>query len=312
MIYIPKKKDDYQVTNGLFANWPVAEYTDEAFGRQSDMLTFVNYNHTAPCIQEQWFRPSFPKSKNTENELVDETTGLLSQVKIDDKGAKFVSPGQGVSTIPPYCPQECQDDWRKCPRPFRLDHYDCNPNVTRTPSVGLINARLAGGTSEIIYSDNDRKACLNPDKITNWMEWQNCIEKRIDGLCEVRPMTGVLDFVQRPSEDEVTDGIDLMTQFTFDFSAEHRAYGGGFIYDDTIGFTNKSGQALPGIAQCGNPTGFYDDEEGRHYVNCLHAMMHIRLGNEMFDTGTSANDVGPFTGHHNNVMRSNLEWRMGI
>jgi hypothetical protein len=77
-------------------------------------------------------------------------------------------------------------------------------------------------------------------------------------------MTGVLDFVQRPSEDEVTDGIDLMTQFTFDFSAEHRAYGGGFIYDDTIGFTNKSGQALPGIAQCGNPTGFYDDEEGRH------------------------------------------------
>lgn len=26
-----------------------------------------------------------------------------------------------------------------------------------------------------LISKDDRKACLNPDKITNWMEWQNCI-----------------------------------------------------------------------------------------------------------------------------------------
>jgi len=61
---------------------------------------------------------------------------------------------------------------------------------------------------------------------------------------------------------------------------------------------------------CGNPQGYYDTDDGRHYVNCQHAMGHIKLGDEMVDTGTSANDVGPFTGLHANLVRSHLQWRV--
>ena len=72
----------------------------------------------------------------------------------------------------------------------------------------------------------------------------------------------------------------------------------------------NSGQSLPAIEGCGTPQGYYDTPEGRIKVNYMHAQTHIRMGGDMFDTGTSPNDMSAFTGHHANLDRSNMHWMM--
>ena len=141
------------------------------------------------------------------------------------------------------------------------------------------------------------------------MSWMNCIEKRLDGLCEVRPIDAVL---------EVAEGVIPMNSKSLEefrrvimgTKKQFETHGSGTLWDDNHTFSDKSGFLVPGITSCGNPKGYYDTDTGRHSVNCLHANGHIKLGGEMIDTGTSANDAGPFTGLHANAIRSHLQWRM--
>ena len=155
------------VTNGLFANWPVAEFTEERFGPNSDMAT--KNNKVGKCWSEQWMKPIQPG-------IPDPTTGELPMTDF----------GASTAAIPEYCSPECKADPSQCPIYLRSDIYSCNGFAYRTPSHFGTNSHVAGGTSEITYTETDFEACVNPDNTRTWMEWQNCIEKRIDGLCEIR------------------------------------------------------------------------------------------------------------------------------
>lgn len=88
-----------------------------------------NYGRVSTCAHEEWFKPAFPNSANVGELLKD--NGLLDGTKLKEFNVPYAADGQAPQTIPEWCSQECKDDWRQCPRPFRLDHYDCNPYVTR-------------------------------------------------------------------------------------------------------------------------------------------------------------------------------------
>jgi hypothetical protein len=143
------------------------------------------------------------------------------------------------------------------------------------------------------------------------MDWMNCIEKRIDGLCEIRPIDAVLDVAAGAIDMNSMQSIEEFRALIMGTKKQLEMHGAGALWDaDNRKFSDKSGFLIPGITNCGNPKGYYDHTDGRHFVNCLHAMGHIKLGDEMVDTGTSANDAGPFTGLHANAVRSYMQWRM--
>jgi hypothetical protein len=143
------------------------------------------------------------------------------------------------------------------------------------------------------------------------MDWMNCIEKRIDGMCEIRPIDAVLEVQEGDISLDSMQSIEEFRDVIMGTKKQLEHHGSGELWSkENRNFTEKSGFLIPGITTCGNPKGYYDTDKGRKSVNCLHAMGHIKLGDEMVDTGTSANDVGPFTGLHANTVRSYLQWRM--
>lgn len=175
----PQKADNWQVTDGLFANWPVAEYEEDRFGPTSDMAGPTNYNKVATCFKEKWFYPGFPRSKNINLIQRPDGTGLLDASKFEANNVSYAADGQGANDIPSWCSDECKQDHTKCPRYFRLDQYNCNPNVTRTIAVGNGNSHMSGGSTDMLYSDNDFNACTNPKWIRYvciiCLEWSHCV-----------------------------------------------------------------------------------------------------------------------------------------
>lgn len=141
------------------------------------------------------------------------------------------------------------------------------------------------------------------------MDWMNCIEKRLDGLCEIRPIDAVLEVAEGDIPMNSGKSLEEFQAVIMGTKKQLELHGNGELWENGT-FSDKSGFFLPGITKCGNPKGYYDTDMGRKSVNCLHAMGHIKLGKEMMDTGTSANDAGPFTGLHANAVRSHLQWRM--
>jgi hypothetical protein len=305
----PQETDNWQVTDGLFANWPVAEYEEDRFGPTSDMAGPNNYNKVATCFKERWFYPGFPRSENV-NLIQFPDTGLLDESKFEANNVSYAANGQGTNDIPYWCSDECKKDHTKCPRYFRLDQYSCNPYVTRTIAVGNGNSMMSGGSTDMLYDENDFNACTNPKWIRNHMDWMNCIEKRLDGMCETRPIDAILE-VQEGDISMDSKSIEEFRNVIMGTKKQIEKHGSGELWNkENRSFTEKSGFLIPGITTCGNPKGYYDTDMGRKSVNCLHAMGHIKLGDEMVDTGTSANDAGPFTGLHANLVRSYLQWRM--
>ena len=174
----PQKADNWQVTDGLFANWPIAEYEEDRFGPTSDMAGPNNYNKVATCFKEKWFYPGFPDSKNV-NLIQRPDTGLLDASKFEANNVSYAADGQGTNAIPIWCSDECKKDHTKCPRYFRLDQYNCNPNVTRTIAVGNGNSLMSGGSTDMFYDDSDFNACTNPKWIRYaciiCLEWSHCV-----------------------------------------------------------------------------------------------------------------------------------------
>ena len=172
----PKAEDNWQVTDGLFANWPVAEYTNERFGPLSDMAGPTNYNKVATCFAEKWFYPGFPESENIGLIQRPDGTGLLDGSKLDANNVSDATDGQGTNAIPDWCPDACKKDFNQCPRYFRLDQYSCNPNVTRTIAVGGGNSHISGGSTDMFYTENDFNACTNP----KWIRYVNIFASILD------------------------------------------------------------------------------------------------------------------------------------
>jgi hypothetical protein len=236
--------------------------------------------------------------------------------------------GQGAKSIPDYCSAECKADSTKCPLYARSDHYSCEKLVQRNPADPIYSNRFASNTNDITYTKRDFEKCTNPRWIGSWMEWQNCIEKRTDGVCELRLDTEITHFFEtmgmqsglaaskgafeHMSESERQKEIRLHVDEANKAVEQSVAVLAGQEPDKTLLSINGQHKpefvGLANVQQCANPMGYYDTLNGRMAVNNMHAQGHIRIGLDMFDTGTSAMDMGAFHGHHAHVDMSNMYW----
>lgn len=367
--YFTKEEDNYVVTNGLFAYWAVPEWIlgkenvyndpslegqfrygpDSDMGRSSLNETNPGINKVATCVARGLYLPAQPgTARPSENPESVECTqsagdakedcqktmfgcgcGATDQVQEGTYRPGYNAVGQGARKIPEYCSEECQEDSTKCPLYARSDHYSCIGNVQRNPADPIYSNRFASNTNEITYHEEEFDICTNPRFVTSWMEWQNCIEKRTDGVCELRaddammkwqwllgaqsgmaPSAGA--FVHETNEDRQDD---ISRQFEITNAAIQRSLNilAGLEKDETLEHTGKTEfVGLATIQNCANPMGYVDTYNGRIGINNLHAQGHIRIGLDMFDTGTSSIDMGAFGGHHAHVDKSSMVWMMNM
>eukprot|EP01137_Pigoraptor_chileana_P016510 Opistho-2@73390 len=211
-----KAAEGYAVKNGLFADWPVAEFTSDKYGKSS-WLAPAN-----KCVREEWFSPLPCNSKNP-------------------KSTRYIR-----------------------------NHLDCTPTVARNENDVVLNQGAGlGGSTEIVYTDADFKACSSFDNVKSWMDWQNCVEM---GVAACLPVT--------PAELATVVSTKVTFPPVFRNCTRHNLMGT---------YIDKNGKI--------------------QLVNFFHSMVHIKTGLDLADVTTSPNDPGPFTGHHANVDRNNMIWQ---
>ncbi|CAK9108349.1 unnamed protein product [Durusdinium trenchii] len=127
---------NYMVIDGLFANFPVTEWTSERFGNKSYMAK------DNKCIREEWF-----------------------------KGTK---PSVCDRCCVTHC-SDCRDTSPDVYTTRLRLHDDCSPYVARWPMDPDALGPL-GGTYDLVYSEEDFAACHDVKVVRSWMEWQDCIE----------------------------------------------------------------------------------------------------------------------------------------
>jgi hypothetical protein len=365
--YFTREEDDFVVTDGLFAYWSVPEWVfnetnvyndpslagqlrygpDSDMGRSSLNTTHPGINKVSTCIALGLYLPAQPgTAQPSENPASVQCTqgsedsecqksmfgcgcGATDQVQNDESYRPgYNAVGQGARSIPDYCSDDCLKDSTKCPLYARSDHYSCSAYVQRNPADKIYSNRFASNTNEITFTKEDFNMCTNPRNVNSWMEWQNCIEKRTDGVCEIRvddemtkwqwlvssqtgmaPSVGNFShFSNEGREKEIQSQfhkVNADVQDSLDVLA-------GLKPDETALSPNGQGRSeyvgLATVWGCANPMGYVDTANGRIGINNLHAQGHIRIGLDMFDTGTSSTDMGAFHGHHAHVDMSNLMW----
>jgi len=368
--YFTSEEDHFVVTDGLFAYWSVPEWIFQAnnvyndpslagqfrYGPESDMgrsslnTTHPGINKVSTCIAKGLYLPAQPgTAKESENPKSVMCTdggkdcqksmfgcgcGATDQVQNDDTYRPgYNAVGQGARKIPSYCSEQCLKDSTECPLYARSDHYSCIKYVQRNPKDEIYSNRFASNTNEITFTQQDFDMCTNPRFVESWMEWQNCIEKRTDGVCEIRlddemtkwqwlvssqtgmaPSVGNFShFGEEAREKEILNQFNIVNE---DIENSLKVLAG--IKPDKTklapnGQNNSEYVGLATVWGCANPMGYVDTMNGRIGINNLHAQGHIRIGLDMFDTGTSSMDMGAFHGHHAHVDMSNMLWmkRMG-
>jgi len=365
--YFTLEEDNFVVTNGLFAYWAVPEWIfekenvygnpelagtfrygpDSDMGRSSLNTTNPGINKVSTCIARGLYLPAQPGTKlPSDNPKSVHCTmsegnkecllskfgcgcGATDQVQDDETYRPgYNQVGQGARSIPDYCSDDCKKDSTKCPLYARADHYTCMKYVQRDPTDKIYSNRFASNTNEITYTTDDFNMCTDPRFINSWMEWQNCIEKRTDGVCEIRlddDMTkwqwllgtqsgmaaSVGNFSHVGDEERQKEIEEQFVVVNADIKSALKVLA-GIEPDKTKLATDGEGRSdfvgLATVWACGNPMGYVDTYNGRIGVNNLHAQGHIRIGLDMFDTGTSSMDMGAFHGHHAHVDKSNMIW----
>merc|ERR1712224_965587 len=125
------------VVDGLFAYWPIAEYSRDRFGNISALATQKTKHGTFAnrCLQQEWFQPK--------------TVGCSLLRNHDD--------------CTPYVARQPKD-------PTGQSAGGLHPLIPMQAPKGM------GGTFELMYTEDDFDACSDPQKIPTWMDWQNCVE----------------------------------------------------------------------------------------------------------------------------------------
>ena len=320
---------------------------DSDMGRSSLNTTHPGINKVSTCIALGLYLPAQPgTAQPSENPASVQCTqgsedsecqksmfgcgcGATDQVQNDESYRPgYNAVGQGARSIPDYCSDDCLKDSTKCLLYARSDHYSCSAYVQRNPADKIYSNRFASNTNEITFTKEDFNMCTNPRNVNSWMEWQNCIEKRTDGVCEIRvddemtkwqwlvsSQTGMAPSVGNFSHFS-NEGREKEIQSQFHkVNADVQdslAVLAGLKPDETALSPNGQGRSeyvgLATVWGCANPMGYVDTANGRIGINNLHAQGHIRIGLDMFDTGTSSTDMGAFHGHHAHVDMSNLMW----
>lgn len=312
------KGANYAVTDGLFANWSVGDWTAAKFGNQSWMAEDLSNK----CIRESWFRPA---RAQTCDRCCSSSSWLYAKADNTD-----------------VC--ECSDgDHFRIP--FR-NHPDCTPYVNRWPETPLLGfgghiggsrvdlgngtflpSRGFGGTFDIQYTSEDFDACAEAANTATWMAWQNCIEASF-------PYCGKGDnpFSKNAVHSKLATLVLRAAAGGHGFEAASAALAGAlkaleshiqeckqnlsFVgYYDTLA---EGAQLLQGAPTASakawltkashHVSGLHESAHKRRYVNGLHTGVHIRLGLDFGDVCTSPHEVGPFAGLHSAADRNNFHW----
>lgn len=276
------KGPNYEVNDGLFANWPIPEWTRERMGADSRMAK------DSFCIRSEFF------------------SGMKSTTcpSCCGKGETCTCPkGEKVPT------------WMR-------NHPDCAPHVARQPNdkAGPQGFFKLGGTYDLIYRQKDFDACDKyPENVRSWMDWQNCQSLSFI-FCEGSPsvnskkLAGDPEFVNSLKDDvfpEVAAQLEredpLEAEAKFMAAAMNRMMG-------HLG-SNDTAKVASAIEQtCNMPMiyGYYKQAKtGKHkYPYMHHGHAHNKMGRDFLDVATSTNDAASFSGHHTNIDRSNMQFQV--
>jgi len=275
---------NYQVTNGLFANWPIAHWTSERFGSKSHMAK------GNPCIEKEYFKGT--------------TASVCDRCCMDTSGT---------------C--ECDEDTDTYST-FLRAHDDCTPWVARWPEDPDALGPL-GGTYKLVYTEEDFHNCTDIKQVRTWMEWQDCIEmstfmcsqrfKRIS----VEP--GFLSTFRKLILPQMQKRADAFSEDT-DYGKYVRKAVRKLT--DTAEQESQHSDAFTSVLQellkqlCGDYMlfGFIRDRVhlGKHqtptYPRFFHSQAHIKFGKDLLDVTTSPNEAAAFTGYHSDIDRSSMTW----
>ena len=327
---------NFAVINGLFHHWKMPVWNETLYGVNGTMAQPGLLNRVTTCLKRGLFSPALPGTRGASaNPHSLQARDLVAAGEVAHHPGSVE--GQSALSIPDYCPADCRADSTKCPLYGRLDRYSCIEYVQRNPLDMSYSSVGGWGTNDITYSEQDFEACTEPENVKSWMGWQNCIEKGIDGLCELASPLLMNTFehdaflpageqallakegrwendaVWKQTRTKLYAALFEISNRTLEhtpvnYGVKQSAGGGiGRGYDVDVTQTMTS---MPLQFWCIHLRGFYDTERGRRYVQNLHAQAHIRVGLDLFDTGTSAADLSTFHGHHANADRSMMSFQV--
>jgi hypothetical protein len=301
--------DNFQVTDGLFRNWSMTEWSSERFGKSS----WLAKDPANRCSREEWFQ-----GRKAE---------LCDRCCFSSKW-RYAQPRN--ASVDCTCAET--DTYRTTVR----NHPDCTPFLNRwskTPLAGF-DGKLAGsgivapsgqvltnmmGNQEykLMYNAADFNACIDFKNTPSIVAWQACIESNF-------PRCG--DPTSRLSQMRFQNQIvTLITRLTLPvFDAESVKKQGGLLLLDALK------ELAPDIELCKKNFSLYgwydvllegsalklDDSrrldawalKAKHFVHSMHLLIHQFVGLDFADLSSAAQDVGFFTGHHSNIDRSFAHW----
>lgn len=271
---------NYQVIDGLFANWPVLEWTAERFGNKSYMAP------DNKCIREEYFKGTVPS--------VCDQCCQLPKALCDCENL----PGGATPTYT---------------RRVRA-HDDCSPHVARWPEDPDAAGPL-GGTYEIVYNEDDFDICTDVSKVQSWMEWQDCIEMSTF-MCSQRfgYISGRPGFQKIFVQDilpEMKKRVLASRDPYFDKALRALEDAGSSSADVFQDVLKKLVKEI-----CGDYM-LYGYLRNRKFLGhelkttlprFFHSQAHIKFGKDLLDVTTSPNEAAAFTGYHSDIDRSSLTW----
>jgi len=266
------------VVDGLFAYWPIAEYTRERFGNISSMSTQKTRHGTMVnrCIQEEWFKPKQAGCSLLRNH--DDCTPFVAREPKDRTGQ---SNGGLHPLIPMHAPH------------------------------GM------GGTFELVYTEADFEACADPERVATWMDWQNCVELSAVRCAPkdswhrtlVAQVLPALLAKLRVKVNEASDA-DVLKQMIYYLDQIQTAPDWQKNCSESpmlVGYYNILKQRKSSLR--GNTTSARDvSQHLRGFVNFFHSQAHFKMGRDMLDVATSPNDAAAFAGYHADIDRNNMHW----
>lgn len=274
------EQPSYAVTDGLFANWPIAEWSRERFGAESKMAG------ESICARSEFF------------------SGHEASTCSECCGKESCTCPSGATS-----PRWLRDHADCSPYTAR------QPNDPEGPQA---NFKL-GGSYDLVFRESDFDACSQyPENVRSWMDWMNCqnvgfffcqgkvrseqLAQNFEFMKGLRDevMPAVSDEAAKAQEENATDS-QLLAEVV-----DEMMY--GLHSNDTDAVMNAIETA------CKFPMiyGYYNKAKGggREFPYFHHGHAHVKLGRDFLDVSSSPNDPGPFSGHHSNVDRSSMHFML--
>ncbi|OLQ00425.1 hypothetical protein AK812_SmicGene16916 [Symbiodinium microadriaticum] len=299
---------NYQVTNGLFANWPIAHWTSERFGSESHMAK------GNPCIEKEYFTGT---TASVCDRCCMDTTGTCECDEETDTYSTFL---RAHDDCTPWVAR-----WPEDPDCIEMSTFMCSQRFKRISvepgprAKGLESADglgKLGGTWKLVYNEEDFNNCTDIKQFFLAVAGSQRF-KRIS----VEP--GFLSTFRQLILPQMQKRADAISEDT-----EYGKYVRKAVrkLTDTAEQESQYSDAFTSVLQeimkqlCGDYMlfGFIRDrihlgkQQTPIYPRFFHSQAHIKFGKDLLDVTTSPNEAAAFTGYHSDIDRSSMTWMMVI